>query len=94
MHRRGPGELLVGQVADLDHEVTVVPDVADMARPQPGQRHYLSSVDPAWAAKVGTGKTLRWPTGEGAEGNSGVAVAVNRTGFSVPPASVVIQGRC
>ncbi len=45
--------------------------------------NYLSSIDPAWAAKVGTGKTLHWPTGEGAEGNSGVAVAVNRTAFSI-----------
>ncbi|HEU5387018.1 MAG TPA: hypothetical protein VFV73_14050 [Streptosporangiaceae bacterium] len=45
--------------------------------------NYLSSVAPAWAAKVGTGKTLRWPTGEGAEGNGGVAVAVNRTAFSI-----------
>ena len=23
--------------------------------------NYLSSIDPAWAAKVGTGKTLNWP---------------------------------
>jgi phosphate transport system substrate-binding protein len=45
--------------------------------------NYLSSVDPAWAAKVGTGKTLRWPAGEGAEGNGGVAAAVNRTSFSI-----------
>jgi phosphate transport system substrate-binding protein len=45
--------------------------------------NYLSSVDPAWAAKVGTGKTLRWPVGEGAEGNGGVAAAVNRTSFSI-----------
>ena len=45
--------------------------------------NYLSSVDPAWAAKVGTGKTLHWPTGEGAEGNAGVAAAVNRTAFSI-----------
>ena len=45
--------------------------------------NYLSSVDPTWAAKVGTGKTLRWPAGEGAEGNGGVASAVNRTPFSV-----------
>ena len=45
--------------------------------------NYLSSVDPTWAAKVGTGKTLTWPTGEGAEGNSGVATAVNRTPFSI-----------
>jgi phosphate transport system substrate-binding protein len=45
--------------------------------------NYLSSVDPAWAAKVGTGKTLRWPAGEGTEGNGGVAAAVNRTSFSI-----------
>jgi phosphate transport system substrate-binding protein len=45
--------------------------------------NYLSSVDPAWASKVGTGKSLTWPTGEGAEGNSGVATAVNRTPFSI-----------
>ena len=45
--------------------------------------NYLSSVDPAWAATVGTGKILRWPVGEGAEGNGGVAAAVNRTSFSI-----------
>jgi phosphate transport system substrate-binding protein len=45
--------------------------------------NYLSSVSPAWAAKVGTGKTLNWPVGEGAQGNNGVAVAVNRTPFSI-----------
>ena len=45
--------------------------------------NYLSSVDPTWASKVGTGKTLNWPTGEGAEGNSSVATAVNRTPFSI-----------
>jgi len=45
--------------------------------------NYLSSVDPAWAAKVGTGKTLNWPAGQGAEGNGGVATAVNRTPFSI-----------
>ena len=45
--------------------------------------NYLSSVAPAWAAKVGTGKTLPWPAGEGAEGNGGVATTVNRTPFSI-----------
>ncbi len=38
--------------------------------------NYLSTVDPAWAAKVGTGKTLDWPAGEGVAGNLGVADAV------------------
>jgi hypothetical protein len=45
--------------------------------------NYLSSTDQAWAAKAGTGKTLNWPTGEGAEGNGGVASAVYRTPFSI-----------
>jgi phosphate transport system substrate-binding protein len=45
--------------------------------------NYLSAVSSSWAAKVGTGKTLNWPTGEGAQRNGGVAVAVNRTPFSI-----------
>lgn len=45
--------------------------------------NYLSSVSPAWAAKVGTGKTLNWPIGEGAEGNGSVTSTVFRTPFSI-----------
>ncbi len=45
--------------------------------------NYLSAIDPAWKASVGTGKTLRWPAGEGAEGNAGVAATVYRTPFSI-----------
>jgi len=45
--------------------------------------NYLSAVSPAWAAKVGAGKTLNWPAGEGAEGNGGVASAVFRTPWSI-----------
>ena len=45
--------------------------------------NYLSSVDPAWAAKVGTAKTLHWPVGEGAEGNGSVTSTVFRTPFSI-----------
>ena len=45
--------------------------------------NYLSSVSPAWAAKVGTGKTLNWPAGEGAEGNGSVTSTVFRTPFSI-----------
>jgi phosphate transport system substrate-binding protein len=45
--------------------------------------NYLSSVDPTWAARVGTGKTLNWPAGEGAEGNGSVTATVFRTPFSI-----------
>jgi phosphate transport system substrate-binding protein len=44
---------------------------------------YLSSVSPAWASRVGTGKTLSWPAGEGAEGNGGVTSTVYLTPFSI-----------
>ncbi|MGH3289293.1 MAG: phosphate ABC transporter substrate-binding protein PstS [Streptosporangiaceae bacterium] len=45
--------------------------------------NYLSAVSPAWAAKIGTGKTLNWPVGEGAQGNDGVATDVNLTPWSI-----------
>lgn len=34
---------------------------------------YLSAVSAVWKSKVGTGKSVKWPTGEGAKGNPGVA---------------------
>ncbi|CAN5427615.1 phosphate ABC transporter substrate-binding protein PstS [soil metagenome] len=33
---------------------------------------YLTKVSPAWKEKVGTGKSLSWPTGQGGKGNEGV----------------------
>ena len=45
--------------------------------------NYLSSVSSAWKAKVGTGKTLNWPIGEGAEGNGSVTSTVFRTPYSI-----------
>jgi phosphate transport system substrate-binding protein len=45
--------------------------------------NYLSTASLAWASRIGTGKTLNWPAGEGAPGNAGVAAAVYRTPFSI-----------
>ncbi|MDD0851968.1 phosphate ABC transporter substrate-binding protein PstS [Halobacteriovorax sp. GB3] len=39
---------------------------------------YLSTVSKNWEDKVGRGKSLRWPTGIGAKGNSGVTGAVKQ----------------
>jgi phosphate transport system substrate-binding protein len=44
---------------------------------------YLSAISPAWAAKVGRGKSLTWPVGDGAEGNGGVTSEVDRTPSSI-----------
>lgn len=45
--------------------------------------NYLSSVDSAWASRVGTGTRLKWPVGVGARGNANVASTVFRTPFSI-----------
>jgi phosphate transport system substrate-binding protein len=45
--------------------------------------NYLSQVSPAWAATAGTGRSLRWPAGTGANGNSGVAHAIDTIPYSI-----------
>jgi phosphate transport system substrate-binding protein len=45
--------------------------------------NYLSDVSPAWAAMVGTGRTLHWPTGIGGDGNPGVLTALEQTQYSI-----------
>jgi len=45
--------------------------------------NYLSDVSPAWAASPGTGRSLHWPAGAGAQGNAGVAKAISRTPYSI-----------
>ncbi len=40
---------------------------------------YLDTVSPDWHSKVGEGKEVKWPVGQGAQGNDGVAGAVKQT---------------
>jgi phosphate transport system substrate-binding protein len=40
---------------------------------------YLSKVSPDWKAKVGVGKAVAWPTGQGAKGNEAVATVIKQT---------------
>lgn len=44
---------------------------------------YLSKVSANWKTTVGEGTTLRWPVGEEARGNEGVAETVRRTPYSI-----------
>jgi phosphate transport system substrate-binding protein len=39
---------------------------------------HLAAISPAWKSGVGTGKTVKWPTGIGAKGNEGVAAQLNQ----------------
>lgn len=45
--------------------------------------NYLDKVSPSWHEKIGTGKTVAWPTGVGAKGNPGVAAYVQRVDGSI-----------
>lgn len=36
-----------------------------------------------WASKVGAGKSVQWPTGQGGNGNAGVAAAMKQTAGSI-----------
>jgi phosphate ABC transporter phosphate-binding protein len=44
---------------------------------------YLSKVSPQWKAWIGASTTVPWPVGIGAEGNEGVASAVQKTPNSI-----------
>jgi len=44
---------------------------------------YLSKVSAAWKAKVGTGKSVKWPVGLGGKGNEGVTGLVKSTPNSI-----------
>ncbi len=44
---------------------------------------YLSKISPQWKASVGSNTTIAWPVGSGAEGNEGVAAAVQKTPNSI-----------
>jgi len=44
---------------------------------------FLSKESPAWKSVVGTGVSLTWPVGSGADGNEGVATTVQQTPNSI-----------
>lgn len=39
---------------------------------------HLAAISPAWKTEVGSGKTVRWPTGIGAKGNEGVSAQLKQ----------------
>jgi phosphate transport system substrate-binding protein len=44
---------------------------------------WLADTAPDWKSAVGAGKDVKWPTGTGAKGNSGVAAAVKQTAGAI-----------
>ncbi|MEA2403639.1 MAG: phosphate transport system substrate-binding protein [Thermoleophilaceae bacterium] len=48
-----------------------------------GFTDFLQSYSPEWKSKVGSDKTVKWPTGTGAKGHEGVAAAVKQQAGAV-----------
>ena len=48
-----------------------------------GWTNYLSKVSPDWKAKVGEGKAVKWPAGQGGKGNEGVSAYVKQLKNSI-----------
>jgi phosphate transport system substrate-binding protein len=71
-----PGVSLPGSAITVVHR-------SDSSGTTDGFTKFLSAVDPAWKASVGHGKEVKWPTGTGGKGNSGVAAAVKQTPGSI-----------
>jgi phosphate transport system substrate-binding protein len=44
---------------------------------------WLKGQSPEWASKVGAGKSVQWPVGQGGNGNAGVAAAMKQTTGSI-----------
>jgi phosphate ABC transporter phosphate-binding protein len=44
---------------------------------------YLAKVSPEWSTRVGVGKSVKWPCGEGKDGNKGVAGEISNTPGSI-----------
>jgi len=44
---------------------------------------WLKGQSPDWASKVGAGKSVQWPTGQGGNGNAGVAASMKQTAGSI-----------
>jgi phosphate transport system substrate-binding protein len=59
-------------------DITVV-HRSDSSGTTKGFTGFLGDYSPEWSSKVGSDKDVKWPTGTGAKGNSGVAAAVKQT---------------
>lgn len=65
-----------------DHEIIVL-HRSDGSGTTFALTDYLAKVNPGWKSRVGSGTTVNWPVGAGAEHNEGVADSVRKTPNSI-----------
>jgi phosphate transport system substrate-binding protein len=64
---------------NLPNSSITVAHRSDSSGTTDGVTKFLAAESPAFKSTVGTGKTVKWPTGTGGKGNSGVAAIVKQT---------------
>jgi phosphate transport system substrate-binding protein len=69
--------------AKLPSSAITVVHRSDASGTTKGFTKFLVAYSPTWASKVGSDKTVKWPTGTGAKGNDGVAAAVKQQSGSI-----------
>lgn len=67
----------------LPAEAIVVVHRSDGSGTTFGWTNYLSQVSDDWQEKVGEGKAVKWPVGQGGKGNEGVAAYVRQLNNSI-----------
>jgi phosphate transport system substrate-binding protein len=55
--------------------------------------YYLAQVNQEWGSTIKFGTTVKWPTGQGANGNPGVANAVSQTQYSIGYVELAFVGK-
>lgn len=73
----------INKHARLPDEVITVVHRSDGSGTTFAWTDYLSKVSAEWKASLGAGMTMKWPVGNGAAGNEGVAAAVRNTANSI-----------
>jgi len=68
---------------DLPKRAIIVIHRSDGSGTTFGWTNYLSKVSPEWKTRVGEGKAVKWPTGQGGKGNEGVAAYVRQLKNSI-----------
>lgn len=74
---------VINKHARLPDEAIVVIHRSDGSGTTFAWTDYLSKVSAEWKSNQGMGTTVRWPVGDGAVGNEGVATAVRKTANSI-----------
>lgn len=78
-----PAISLLNKGMNLPDKAIIVVHRSDGSGTTFGWTNYLSKVSPEWKEKVGQGKSVKWPTGQGGKGNEGVAAYVSQIKYSI-----------